>query len=331
MDYNPLKERYDKMIYRRCGNSGIRLPEISLGLWHNFGSVDIFEDFRKIIWRAFDSGITHFDLANNYGPVPGSAEENFGLILKKDFQALRDEMIISTKAGWEMWPGPYGNFGSRKYLLASLDQSLKRMNLDYVDIFYSHRPDPETPLEETMGALAQAVHQGKALYAGISSYPADLTKKAAQILKEMNVNCLIHQPKYSMFNRWVEDGLLDVLEESGIGCIPFSPLEQGLLTDKYLKGIPVGSRASKPTGFLKVEDVTDQRISKARRLNEIALKRNQSLAQMAIAWLLKDPRITSVLIGVSSVEQLDDNLKTLNNLDFREGELDKIESILKEK
>jgi len=331
MDYNPLKERYDKMIYRRCGKSGIRLPEISLGLWHNFGSVDIFEDFRKIIWRAFDSGITHFDLANNYGPVPGSAEENFGLILKKDFQALRDEMIISTKAGWEMWPGPYGNFGSRKYLLASLDQSLTRMNLDYVDIFYSHRPDPETPLEETMGALAQAVHQGKALYAGISSYPADLTKKAAQILKEMNVNCLIHQPKYSMFNRWVEDGLLDVLEESGIGCIPFSPLEQGLLTDKYLKGIPVGSRASKPTGFLKVEDVTDQRISKARRLNEIALKRNQSLAQMAIAWLLKDPRITSVLIGVSSVEQLDDNLKTLNNLDFREDELDKIESILKEK
>jgi len=331
MDYNPLKERYDKMIYRRCGKSGIRLPEISLGLWHNFGSVDIFEDFRKIIWRAFDSGITHFDLANNYGPVPGSAEENFGLILKKDFQALRDEMIISTKAGWEMWPGPYGNFGSRKYLLASLDQSLTRMNLDYVDIFYSHRPDPETPLEETMGALAQAVHQGKALYAGISSYPADLTKKAAQILKEMNVNCLIHQPKYSMFNRWVEDGLLDVLEESGIGCIPFSPLEQGLLTDKYLKGIPVGSRASKPTGFLKVEDVTDQRISKARRLNEIALKRNQSLAQMAIAWLLKDPRITSVLIGVSSVEQLDDNLKTLNNLSFREDELDKIESILKEK
>ena len=331
MDYNPLKERYDKMIYRRCGKSGIRLPEISLGLWHNFGSVDIFEDFRKIIWRAFDSGITHFDLANNYGPVPGSAEENFGLILKKDFQALRDEMIISTKAGWEMWPGPYGNFGSRKYLLASLDQSLTRMNLDYVDIFYSHRPDPETPLEETMGALAQAVHQGKALYAGISSYPADLTKRAAQILREMNVNCLIHQPKYSMFNRWVEDGLLDVLEESGIGCIPFSPLEQGLLTDKYLKGIPVGSRAYKPTGFLKVEDVTDQRISKARRLNEIALKRNQSLAQMAIAWLLKDPRITSVLIGVSSVEQLDDNLKTLNNLSFREDELDKIESILKEK
>ena len=335
MTYNPLEERYDNMTYRRCGKSGIKLPEISLGLWHNFGSVDILENFRKILLRAFDKGITHFDLANNYGPVPGSAEENFGLILKKDFNNLRDEMIISTKAGWEMWPGPYGNFGSRKYLLASLDQSLKRMNLDYVDIFYSHRPDPETPLEETMGALAQAVHQGKALYACISSYPADLTKRAAQILKEMNVNCLIHQPKYSMFNRWVESGnghdhsLLEVLEETGMGCIPFSPLEQGLLTDKYLKGIPVGSRASKPTGFLRIEDVTEQRIAKARRLNEIAAKRNQSLAQMAIAWLLKDPRVTSVLVGVSSVEQLDDNLKTLNNLGFSETELNKIESILK--
>lgn len=337
MTYKPLKERYDNMTYRRCGKSGITLPEISLGLWHNFGSVDIFENFRKILWRAFDKGITHFDLANNYGPEPGSAEENFGLILKKDFNNLRDEMIISTKAGWEMWPGPYGNFGSRKYLLASLDQSLKRMNLDYVDIFYSHRPDPETPLEETMGALAQAVHQGKALYVGISSYPADLTKKAAQILKDMNVNCLIHQPKYSMFNRWVEEGnghdhsLLEVLEETGIGCIPFSPLEQGLLTDRYLKGIPAGSRASRSTGFLKVEDVTEQRISKARKLNEIAAKRNQSLAQMAIAWLLKDPRVTSVLVGVSSVEQLDDNLKTLDNLSFSATELDKIESILKEK
>jgi Predicted oxidoreductases (related to aryl-alcohol dehydrogenases) len=331
MTYNPLKERYDNMNYRRCGKSGIRLPEISLGLWHNFGSVDVFENFRKILWRAFDAGITHFDLANNYGPFPGSAEENFGIILKKDFSNLRDEMIISTKAGWEMWPGPYGDFGSRKYLLASLDQSLKRMNLDYVDIFYSHRPDPETPLEETMGALAQAVHQGKALYAGISSYPAELTRKAAAILKEMHVNCLIHQPKYSMFNRWVEDGLLDVLEETGIGCIPFSPLEQGLLTDKYLKGIPVDSRAYKPHGFLKIEDVTEQRISKAKRLNEIAAKRNQSLAQMAIAWLLKDPRVTSVLIGVSKVEQLDDNLKTLNNLNFSEEELKKIEFILKEK
>jgi L-glyceraldehyde 3-phosphate reductase len=304
------------------------LPEISLGLWHNFGSVDVFENFRKILWRAFDAGITHFDLANNYGPLPGSAEENFGTILKKDFSNLRDEMIISTKAGWEMWPGPYGNFGSRKYLLASLDQSLKRMNLEYVDIFYSHRPDPETPIEETMGALAQAVHQGKALYAGISSYPADLTKKAAEILKEMHVNCLIHQPKYSMFNRWVENGLLDVLEGTGMGCIPFSPLEQGLLTDKYLKGIPVDSRAYKPHGFLKIEDVTEQRISKAKRLNKIASDRNQSLAQMAIAWLLKDPRVTSVLVGISKVEQLDDNLKTLNNLNFSKEELKNIEFIL---
>jgi L-glyceraldehyde 3-phosphate reductase len=331
MIYSPSKERYDNMNYRRCGKSGIRLPEISLGLWHNFGSVDVFENFRKILWRAFDKGITHFDLANNYGPLPGSAEENFGIILKKDFNNLRDEMIISTKAGWEMWPGPYGDFGSRKYLLSSLDQSLKRMNLEYVDIFYSHRPDPETPLEETMGALAQAVHQGKALYAGISSYPADLTKKAAEILKEMHVNCLIHQPKYSMFNRWVENGLLDVLEETGIGCIPFSPLEQGLLTDKYLNGIPVDSRAYKPHGFLKIEDVTVQRISKAKRLNKIAAERNQSLSQMAIAWLLKDARVTSVLIGVSSVDQLDDNLKALNNLNFSGGELKKIDYILNEK
>jgi L-glyceraldehyde 3-phosphate reductase len=331
MIYSPSKERYDNMNYRRCGKSGIRLPEISLGLWHNFGSVDVFENFRKILWRAFDKGITHFDLANNYGPLPGSAEENFGIILKKDFNNLRDEMIISTKAGWEMWPGPYGDFGSRKYLLSSLDQSLKRMNLEYVDIFYSHRPDPETPLEETMGALAQAVHQGKALYVGISSYPADLTKKAAEILKEMHVNCLIHQPKYSMFNRWVENGLLDVLEETGIGCIPFSPLEQGLLTDKYLNGIPVDSRAYKPHGFLKIEDVTVQRISKAKRLNKIAAERSQSLAQMAIAWLLKDKRVTSVLIGVSSVDQLDDNLKTLNNLNFSVEELKEIDIILNEK
>jgi L-glyceraldehyde 3-phosphate reductase len=331
MNYTPSENRYQEMNYRRCGKSGVMLPEISLGLWHNFGSVDVFENFRKILWRAFDTGITHFDLANNYGPSPGSAEENFGLILKKDFSCMRDELIISTKAGWEMWPGPYGNFGSRKHLLASLDQSLKRMNLDYVDIFYSHRPDPETPLEETMGALAQAVHQGKALYAGISSYPADLTQKAAKILTEMGVNCLIHQPKYSMFERWVEDGLLDVLEETGIGCIPFSPLAQGLLTDKYLKGIPKDSRAYKPTGFLKIEEVTKQGISKAQKLNEIALSRNQSLAQMAIAWLLKDPRVTSVLIGVSSVDQLDDNLKALPNLKFTQEELKKIEVILKDK
>ena len=330
MVYNPLKERYDKMSYRRCGKSGIMLPEISLGLWHNFGSVDVFENFRKILWKAFDSGITHFDLANNYGPEPGSAEENFGAILKKDFSSHRDELIISTKAGWYMWPGPYGNFGSRKYLLASLDQSLKRMNIDYVDIFYSHRPDPDTPLEETMGALAQAVHSGKALYVGLSSYPADQTSKAAKILKNMGVNCLIHQPKYSMFERWVEDGLLDVLEDTGIGCIPFSPLAQGVLTDKYLKGIPEDSRAANPNGFLRLEDVTEQKILKAGKLNEIAKSRNQSLAQMAIAWLLKDQRVTSVLIGVRSVEQLDDNLKTLGNLKFSAEELNQIELVLKD-
>jgi L-glyceraldehyde 3-phosphate reductase len=330
MSYSPSENRYQNMTYRRCGKSGITLPEISLGLWHNFGSVDVFENFRKILWRAFDSGITHFDLANNYGPVPGSAEENFGIILKKDFSFLRDEMVISTKAGYEMWPGPYGNFGSRKYLISSLDQSLKRMNLDYVDIFYSHRVDPDTPLEETMGALAHVVHQGKALYAGISNYPADLTKKAATILKELGVRCLIHQPKYSMFERWVENGLLDVLEENGVGCIPFSPLAQGLLTNKYLLGIPSDSRANKTHGFLKVEDVTKQRISKAGKLNKIAVNRNQSLAQMAIAWLLKDARITSVLVGVSSVEQLDDNLKTLDNISFNDEELKKIELILNE-
>ena len=331
MIYTPSENRYQDMGYRRCGKSGIRLPEISLGLWHNFGSVDVFENFREILRRAFDAGITHFDLANNYGPPPGSAEENFGILLKKDFSSLRDELIISTKAGWDMWPGPYGNFGSRKYLLASLDQSLKRMNLEYVDIFYSHRPDPETPLEETMGALAQAVHQGKALYAGISSYPADLTEKATIILKDMGINCLIHQPKYSLFERWVEDGLLDLLEESGIGCIPFSPLAQGLLTGKYLKGIPKDSRAYNPHGFLKIEELTNQRISKARKLNEIAISRNQSLAQMAIAWLLKDPRVTSVLLGVRSVEQLDDNLKSLNNLYFSDEELKNIDMILEEK
>jgi L-glyceraldehyde 3-phosphate reductase len=328
MIYNPLKERYDKMNYRRCGKSGVLLPEISLGLWHNFGGVDVFENFRKILWKAFDAGITHFDLANNYGPPPGSAEENFGIIMKKDFIGHRDEMIISTKAGWEMWPGPYGNFGSRKYLLASLDQSLKRMQLDYVDIFYSHRPDPDTPLEETMGALAQAVHQGKALYAGISSYPAEKTREAAGILRSMGVNCLIHQPIYSMFNRWVENGLLDALEDTGMGCIPFSPLAQGLLTNKYLKGIPEDSRAFKPTGFLKMEDVTEQKISKARKLDMIASGRNQTLAEMAIAWLLKDQRITSVLVGVSSAAQLDDNLKALENLTFTEDELKQIESIL---
>ena len=337
MTYTPSATRYDSMNYRRCGKSGIMLPEISLGLWHNFGSVDIFENFRKILWKAFDEGITHFDLANNYGPVPGSAEENFGNILKKDFIGYRDEMIISTKAGWEMWPGPYGNFGSRKYLLASLDQSLKRMQLEYVDIFYSHRPDPETPVEETMGALAQAVHQGKALYAGISSYDAEQTLKAVSILSEMNVKCLIHQPKYSMFNRWVEQktdnspSLLEVLKEKGIGCIPFSPLEQGLLTNKYLKGIPAESRAASPFGFLRVEDVTAQKVAKAKKLNELASARKQTLAQMAVAWLLKDQAVTSVLVGVRNVEQLEDNLDALKNLHFSVEELKRIESILNEK
>jgi len=317
------------MLYRRCGRSGVKLPTISLGLWHNFGGVDIYENFRKILWKAFDSGVTHFDLANNYGPPPGSAEENFGLILKSDFIGYRDELIISTKAGYEMWDGPYGEWGSRKYLLASLDQSLKRMQLEYVDIFYSHRPDPDTPLEETMGALASAVHQGKALYAGISSYNPDMTARAVELLKEMGAPCLIHQPSYSMFNRWVEHGLLDVLADSGTGCIAFSPLAQGLLTDKYINGIPAGSRASKPHGFLRPQDVTDEKISKVKKLNEIAKGRNQSLAQMALAWLLRDNRITSVLVGASSVEQLEDSLKTIDNLAFSSEELKKIDQILK--
>jgi L-glyceraldehyde 3-phosphate reductase len=293
--------------------------------------VDVFENERAMLRRAFDAGITHFDLANNYGPPPGSAEENFGEILKKDFRPYRDEMIISTKAGYTMWDGPYGDWGSRKYLLSSLDQSLKRMKLDYVDIFYSHRPDPNTPVEETMSALAHAVKQGKALYAGISNYPAVQTKIAASILKEMGTPCLIHQPKYSMFERWVEDGLLDVLEQEGIGLIAFSPLAQGLLTDRYLKGIPVGSRASKPHGFLKQKDITPEKLGKIKKLNEIALLRKQTLAQMAIVWLLKDKRVTSVLIGASSVEQLYDNLGALKNPSFSKEELGKIEEILRSK
>ncbi|MCX6325172.1 MAG: L-glyceraldehyde 3-phosphate reductase [Bacteroidia bacterium] len=329
MIYQPSENRYSNMIYRRCGKSGINLPAISLGLWHNFGGVDVFEDFRKIIWKAFDAGITHFDLANNYGPPPGSAEENFGRILKMDFKSHRDELIISTKAGWDMWPGPYGDFGSRKYLIASLDQSLKRMQLDYVDIFYSHRPDPFTPLQETMGTLAQTVNTGKALYTGISSYEAERTQQAFEILKSYNTPCLIHQPKYSMFERWVEDGLMDVLGNNGIGCIAFSPLAQGLLTDKYLNGIPEGSRAAKASGFLKKEEVTRERIEKAKKLNEIAKYRNQSLAQMAIAWLLKDERVTSVLVGASSVEQLADNLKSLTNIKFQDSELNLIDGILR--
>lgn len=328
--YTPSAARYGQMKYNRCGKSGLQLPALSLGLWHNFGGVDVFENGRQIIRTAFDSGITHFDLANNYGPPPGSAEENFGIVLKKDFPGyLRDELIISTKAGYRMWDGPYGEWGSRKYVLSSLDQSLKRMQLDYVDIFYSHRPDPDTPLEETMMALDHAVKSGKALYAGISNYKKEEAKKACEILKSLGTPCLIHQPKYSMFERWVEGGLLDVLEEEGVGCIPFSPLAQGLLTDRYLNGIPADSRAAKSHGFLKKEEVSEQTISKIKRLNAVAVNRNQSLAQMALAWLLKDKRITTVLIGASSVAQLQNNLGCLNNLAFTPAELDEIEMILK--
>lgn len=326
----PSPERYSNMQYNRCGKSGLLLPAISLGLWHNFGSVDVFENGRKIIHHAFDNGITHFDLANNYGPVPGSAEENFGKILKRDFTGnLRDELIISSKAGYHMWEGPYGEWGSRKYLIASCDQSLKRMGLEYVDIFYSHRPDPNTPLEETMMALDHIVRSGKALYAGISNYDAEQAKQAVHILKSLGTPCLIHQPKYSMFVRWVENGLLDVLKENGVGCIAFSPLAQGMLTDRYLKGIPEDSRAAKSTGFLQTSEITEEKIARIRQLNDIAQQRNQSLAQMALAWLLKDQRITSVLLGASSVEQLSNNLATLDNLNFSENELVAIEDILK--
>ena len=329
MNYLPNKSRYQKMQYRRCGNSGIKLSAISLGLWHNFGHVDMLENGRAILKLAFDSGITHFDLANNYGPPPGSAEENFGRILKEDFAGYRDEMIISSKAGYLMWDGPYGEWGSKKYLVASLDQSLKRMGLEYVDIFYHHRPDPDTPLEETMQALDLIVRQGKALYAGISNYPAAEATKAIAILKKLGTPCLIHQPKYSMFERWVEAGLLDVLEQEGVGCIPFSPLAQGLLTNKYLHGIPVDSRAGKPNGFLKEADITESRINQITGLNNIALQRNQSLAQMALAWLLKDNRVTSVLIGASKPAQLADSLQCLDNIIFSEGELKATEEILK--
>ncbi|QJB36999.1 L-glyceraldehyde 3-phosphate reductase [Chitinophaga oryzae] len=329
MQYTPATDRYDAMTYNRCGKSGLQLPAISLGLWHNFGSIDNYENGRSIIRRAFDKGITHFDLANNYGPVPGSAEENFGRILRQDFTGhLRDELVISTKAGYLMWPGPYGDKGSRKYLVSSLDQSLRRMGLEYVDIFYSHRPDPETPIEETMGALHSIVQQGKALYVGLSNYTAEQTKEAVAVLKSLGTPCLIHQPKYSMFERWVENGLLDVLETNGIGCIPFSPLAQGLLTDRYLNGIPAGSRASKPSGFLQENEVSEEKIAKISQLNSLAQERGQSLAQMALAWILKDKRITTVLIGASSVAQLDNNLDTLKNVSFTAEELEKIENIL---
>jgi L-glyceraldehyde 3-phosphate reductase len=311
--YRPLDTRYDTMQYRRCGKSGLKLPAISLGLWHNFGGVDTLENARALIRRAFDLGITHLDLANNYGPPPGSAEENFGRILKDDFSAHRDQLIISTKAGYRMWPGPYGEWGSRKYLISSLDQSLKRMGLDYVDIFYHHRPDPETPLEETMSALDYAVRSGKALYAGISNYSADQTRAASKILKSLGTPCLIHQPSYSMFNRWVENGLLTALEEDGIGCIPFSPLAQGLLTDKYLSGIPSDSRAAKPTGFLKADQVTEEKLEKVRQLNAIAEGRRQTLAQLALTWVLRHTVVTSALIGASRVAQLDDAVGLLAN------------------
>jgi L-glyceraldehyde 3-phosphate reductase len=327
--YSPLNSRYEKIEYRRCGKSGIGLPEISLGLWHNFGGVDVFENYRAILKTAFDNGITHFDLANNYGPPFGSAEENFGILIKKDFRPYRDELIISSKAGYNMWPGPYGEWGSRKYLIASCDQSLKRMGLDYVDIFYSHRPDPDTPMQETMGALDSLVRQGKVLYVGISNYDAGQTKEALAILKSLGTPCLIHQPKYSMLVRDPEEGLLDVLGENGVGCIPFSPLAQGLLTNKYLKGIPADSRAGKSTGFLREDQVDAVTIKKVKALNEIAERRGQSLAQMAIAWLLKDPRVTSVLIGSSRVDQLLDSLKAIKNKDFDPSELLEIEKILK--
>jgi L-glyceraldehyde 3-phosphate reductase len=324
----PSNTRYDTMRYNRCGRSGLKLPAVSLGLWHNFGGVDTFENARAVVRRAFDLGITHFDLANNYGPPPGSAEENFGRILRQDLACYRDELVISTKAGWDMWPGPYGDWGSRKYLIASLDQSLKRLGLDYVDIFYHHRPDPETPLEESMAALDHVVRQGKALYAGISSYDAEQTRRAANILRELGTPCLIHQPSYNMFDRWIEDGLLTVLEEEGIGCIVFSPLAQGLLTDKYLRGIPQGSRASKPHGFLRPADITEEKLAQVRKLNEMARARGQTLAQMAVAWNLRHKAMTSVLVGASQVSQIEDNVAALSDLGFTDEELAGIERIL---
>jgi L-glyceraldehyde 3-phosphate reductase len=321
-------QRYDSMIYRRCGESGIRLPAISLGLWHNFGGVDVLENSRAMLRRAFDRGITHFDLANNYGPPPGSAEETFGQALELDLKPYRDELILSTKAGYDMWPGPYGSWGSRKYLLASLDQSLKRMRVDYVDIFYSHRYDPDTPLEETMGALDQAVRSGRALYAGISNYPPEQTEEAAHILRAMGTPCLIHQFKYSMFVRSPEEGLFAALRSEGIGGIAFSPMAQGLLSDRYLAGIPADARAGKPHGFLKAAEVTDQRILKARDLLTIARERGQTLAQMALAWVLRDPAVTSALIGTSKLEQLDQNIDALANLEFAPEELARIDEVL---
>jgi len=330
MNYTASPQRYQDMEYRRCGKSGLKLSAFSLGLWHNFGGIDNFENARTILKLAFDSGVTHIDLANNYGPPAGSAEETFGQVFKKDFKPYRDEMVITTKAGFYMWEGPYGEWGSKKYLVSSLDQSLKRMGLDYVDIFYHHRPDPETPLEETMSALDLIVRQGKALYAGISNYSAADTEKAAQILKELGTPCIIHQAKYSMFDRWVEGGLLDVLEANGAGCVAFSPLAQGLLSNKYIKGIPADSRAASGRGNGAIEEgrITEENVSKVIKLNELAEKRGQNLAQMALSWILKDPRITSVILGVSKPQQLTDSLECLKNTSFDDTELQEINSIL---
>jgi L-glyceraldehyde 3-phosphate reductase len=324
MSYAAAERRYERMAYRRCGRSGLQLPAVSLGLWHNFGHDRPLDTQRAILRRAFDLGVTHFDLANNYGPPYGSAEENFGRLLEQDFRPYRDELIISTKAGYDMWPGPYGEWGSRKYLLASLDQSLRRMGLDYVDIFYSHRFDPETPLEETMGALDSAVRQGKALYAGVSSYSAGKTREAAAILRGLGTPLLIHQPSYSMLNRWIEDGLLDVLAEEGAGCIAFSPLAQGMLTDRYLRGIPEGSRVSEDSSFSRTL-LTDEAMAKVQALNDLAAARGQTLAQTAIAWVLRDPRVTSALVGASSVAQLEANVAAIDRLDFTDDELAEID------
>ncbi|TRX63195.1 L-glyceraldehyde 3-phosphate reductase [Carboxylicivirga sp. M1479] len=325
MNYQASSNRYDKMVYNRCGVSGLKLSAISLGLWHNFGSEDVFSNARDILLHAFDKGITHFDLANNYGPVPGSAEETLGKVLKQDMGAYRDELVLSTKAGYHMWNGPYGEWGSKKYLVSSLNQSLKRMGVDYVDVFYHHRPDPDTPLEETMGALDLIVRQGKALYVGLSNYNAEQTQQAESILRQLGTPCLIHQPRYNLFDRWVEDGLMEVLDKRGIGCIPFSPLAQGLLTDRYLKEIPSDSRMAK-AHFLKESALTDVKRNAIVALNEMAAKRQQSLAQMAIAWLLNNKTVTSVLVGASSTQQLDNNLAALDNLSFSAEELSSIEA-----
>jgi L-glyceraldehyde 3-phosphate reductase len=325
----PSDQRYSEMVYRRCGRSGIRLPAVSLGMWHNFGGVDVLENIKAMVYRAFDLGITHFDLANNYGPPVGSAEENLGRVLRQGLSRYRDELIISTKAGYYGWPGPYGDLGSRKFLVASLDNSLRRMGLDYVDIYYHHRPDPDTPIEETMGALDHVVRQGKALYAGISSYKADQTRRAAAVLRELGTPCLIHQPSYSMLNRWIEADLQAVLEQEGIGCIAFCPLAQGLLTGRYLHGIPDDSRAAKPHGFLKKESVNEATLAKVKKLSQIAAARGQSMAQMAIAWVLRRPVVTSALIGASRVSQIEDDAGALKNLQFSEEELKAIDDILR--